>query len=757
MRRLFVLLLIPLLAAFPRAADPVADLAADLAKLSPRAIDPDSETGKAIPKMLSSDAKSRLQAAAERENAEWAKVTDRATWEKFRDQRLAALRAALGEPAGATDKLRTRVTGKHEVEGVIVENVVYESRPGLVVTANLYRPAKATKGMPGILLSHSHHSPRFQSELQDMGVTWASAGCVVLVPDHLGHGERRQHPFNTEKDYDRPYKTGRQDYYFRHNSGSQLHLIGDSLMGWFVRDLSRGVDVLLAQQGIDSEKIVLLGAVAGGGDPAGVTAALDPRIKVVVPFNFGGVQPDYTTPANPDRDFYWFGLPYWESTRCLKGGAAEGFAHWMIVGSVAPRGLIYSHEFAWDRERDPAYARIEKVFGFYKAGDKLASAQGQGSLKGQAPESSHCNNIGPLHRSRVYPGLEKMLDMPVPKEVSKRLTTDELRALTPEVVKELGAKPLHEVAQALVDERVKAADARRDRLPKAEQLPALRADLTRVLGDSTPSPTKAPALKATTHAQAKTFVLEPEPGIFVPCVLLQPTGQLVEKMPVVVGIAQQGKGAFLKERSKEIATLLQVGSAVCLIDVRGTGETQSAAGGRRHSSSATSFAHMETLLGRSLLGARLRDLRTGLAALRQIDSIDPKRIALWGESFAEVNPASRKLAIPLEVDPYPPLAEPLGQLLVLLAGIYEPDLVAFHARGGLHEFNDLLDSPFLYVPYDALPPGIAATVEIRDLVEALAPRLVRMTALVDGLNRRVGDDPPEVPVEQWLLTRVLRK
>ena len=55
----------------------------------------------------------------------------------------------------------------------------------------------------------------------------------------------------------------------------QLHLIGDSLMGWMVWDLMRGVDLLLRQPGIDPERILLLGAVAGGGDPAAVTAALD--------------------------------------------------------------------------------------------------------------------------------------------------------------------------------------------------------------------------------------------------------------------------------------------------------------------------------------------------------------------------------------------------------------------------------------------------------------------------------------------------
>ncbi len=88
--------------------------------------------------------------------------------------------------------------------------------------------------MPGIVIIHSHHNPKTQGELQDMGMTWARAGCLVLVPDQLGHGERRQHPFVDAKSYPKPFKVGRQDYYFRYNLGVQLQLIGDSLMGWMV-------------------------------------------------------------------------------------------------------------------------------------------------------------------------------------------------------------------------------------------------------------------------------------------------------------------------------------------------------------------------------------------------------------------------------------------------------------------------------------------------------------------------------------------
>ena len=76
--------------------------------------------------------------------------------------------------------LKVHLTRTLEGDGYRIEDLVFESRPGLVVTANLYAPARTPRSMPGILISHSHHNPKDQGELQDMGMTWARNGCTVL-------------------------------------------------------------------------------------------------------------------------------------------------------------------------------------------------------------------------------------------------------------------------------------------------------------------------------------------------------------------------------------------------------------------------------------------------------------------------------------------------------------------------------------------------------------------------------------------------
>ena len=104
---------------------------------------------------------------------------------------------------------------------------------------------------------HSHHAPKVQSELQDMGMTWARSGTAVFIMDQFGAGERLQ---------SQPWP--RESYYSRYALGMQLYLAGESLSKWMVWDLMRGIDLLLERPEMDPNRIVLLGAVAGGGDPA---------------------------------------------------------------------------------------------------------------------------------------------------------------------------------------------------------------------------------------------------------------------------------------------------------------------------------------------------------------------------------------------------------------------------------------------------------------------------------------------------------
>ncbi len=62
------------------------------------------------------------------------------------------------------------VTRKFDGDGgFVIHNILYETRPGLWASANLYLPAKIPEKMPGILISHSHHTSKRMANCK----TWA--------------------------------------------------------------------------------------------------------------------------------------------------------------------------------------------------------------------------------------------------------------------------------------------------------------------------------------------------------------------------------------------------------------------------------------------------------------------------------------------------------------------------------------------------------------------------------------------------------
>ena len=268
------------------------DLTDALKQLDASVLSSDDASRKQHQRMLPDLASRLLREANQASTKVWRGIDSREAWQRFADDKVAALTRAIGGQSDSHEAPNVHVSRTIDGEGFHIRNIAFASRPQFYVTANLYVPDPLPDAAPGIIIQPSHHNPKTQGELQDMGMTWARAGCYVLVMDQVGHGERRAHPFATDNDYPRPFRRSRQDYYFRYNTGMQLHLVGDSLIGWQVHDLRSGVDVLLDQKNIDPKRIIMMGSVAGGGDPAACASAIDKRITCAVIFNFGGPQPE---------------------------------------------------------------------------------------------------------------------------------------------------------------------------------------------------------------------------------------------------------------------------------------------------------------------------------------------------------------------------------------------------------------------------------------------------------------------------------
>ncbi len=714
-----------------------AELAKALSNLSPTVVSNEKRAS------AGGDLRARLNAANDESRAAWQTIHSRKDWDEFRAARVRNLRRGLGHLPNAPKGVRTLVTGTIEADGYAIETLVYESRPGGWVTANLYRPAKPAAALPGIILSHSHHAPKHEGELQDMGATWARAGCYVLVPDHIGHGERAQHGFRSSADYPREFRLSRQDYYFRYDSSIQLNLIGESLMGYMAWDLMRGVDVLLAQNGIDKDRIILLGGVAGGGDPCAVSAALDERIACAVPFNFGGPQPEtrYPLPDDADSWFNYAGGGSWESTRNLAFSARPGktFLPWEIVAAIAPRRLVYGHEFAWDREQDPVWRRLERVWELHDARLNLAFTHGRGQLTGASPEASHCNNIGAIHRARIHESFASWFGIRA-TEFSQRQSAGDLAAMTPAATERLKPRVLHELLAARADESLAAARLDRDGMSAAEARQRLRSQIAELLGDFAAAPVRIVAVDSTSLDIAGTTIfvervrLKTERDLIMPLIVLHRMLRAGDHNAAVIGLSQSGKAGFFKRRPEDVAQLLRAGCIVCLPDVRDTGET---AADESHGqfSASTERAASSLMVGDPLVAQQLRDARTVLTYLRGRDDVDRSRIAVWGASFARANAPETNLRVPRRVEGRPVDAEPLGGMLALLLALYDEDIAAVCVDRGLAEFSGALDRPFVYVPLESVVPGLLVHADLTDFTTALAPRPLMMCRLIDAQNR----------------------
>jgi hypothetical protein len=306
--------------------------------------------------------------------------------------------------------------------------------------------------------------------------------------------------------------------------------------------------------------------------------------------------------------------------------------------------------------------------------------------------------------------------------------------LTQDMKEKLKPRSLHELFGEIGASRAAAMRESLVKLTPDEKRQRLCQEWAKLLGDIEPK--TEPSVKSCARQnlgdiRVERIVLEIEPNIVVPMLGLLPSEEDA-KFPVVVALAQEGKDRFLKERSEEIAELLSKNIAVYLPDVRGTGETSSNSS-RGRQSEATSIAATELMLGQTLLGSRLRDLRSALRYLRTRSEVDVQKIALWGDPFALTNPPNFSDPL-IDESGSPYQSEPLGGLLALFGALYEENICAVVARGMIAGYQLILRDRFCYIPYDAIVPGALTAGDLCDVAAVLAPRPLRLEALVDGRN-----------------------
>ncbi len=264
------------------------------------------------------------------------------------------LRAKLWEKMGAKydPSLPLDVTeyGTIDMDDHTITRLIYQSRPGLYVTALLYRPKNGNGPFPGAIHVHGHHADGNLAVLVQKTVTaLVKRGFVCLSIDAFGVFERASKYM--EKEYHGGFL------------GSSLFNIGETLMGAQLVDNMRGMDLMCSLPYVDKKRIGVTGA-SGGGNQTMWLAAMDTRVAAAMPVVSVGSFESYVTGVNCVCEQLPDGLTFTEETG--------------VLALIAPRPLRIGNAY-YDvnptfgvEEMLKTHRQVEKVYRALGYADNLA-------------------------------------------------------------------------------------------------------------------------------------------------------------------------------------------------------------------------------------------------------------------------------------------------------------------------------------------------------------------------------------------------
>lgn len=489
--------------------------------------------------------------------------------------------------------LEPRTLGTLQRDGYRIEKVVFQTRPGVLMTANAYVPTGKGK-RPAVLCVHGHWRGAKQDPVvQSRCIGLAKLGFFVLVVDAFGAGERG-------------IKKALGEYHGEMVAAT-LWPSGLSLSGLQVYENMRAVDYLQSRPEVDPRQIGITGA-SGGGNQTMYAGAYDERIGCVVPTCSVGTYQSYLGAA---------------CCMCeVVPGAVKFTEEAGLLAMVAPRALMLinatrdSFQFS-PGEAKKSLASARPVFDLY---NKSAHA------KHAIFESPHAYN-SPM-REAMYGWMTLHLKgegdgNPIPEPKIKTEEPATLRCFPGDTRPDTFISlPQFAAAEARRILKSRAAPAHLESW-EADRRFMLEGLTERVLGRF---PQRGPLrLKATKDDNHTTDRLsfESEPGIRLSAERQRAGG----KRLVVLLDLDGGKSARESDLAKEIH---KSGRDLVTLDLRATGESayQRDSVGR---SPDHNTAEWSMWLGRPLLGQWTFDVSRLLDAIEQSSKRSlPKETMLMG-------------------------------------------------------------------------------------------------------------------------------
>ena len=221
----------------------------------------------------------RMREFVAKREAALAQVRTQSDVMALRERTRRGLRKSFG-PRPKRSPLNARITGVLQRKNYTIEKVIYESRPGFPVTANLYIPRRKRGPFPGVIGTCGHSGDGKACDLyQHFSQGLAERGFLVLTYDPISQGERLQYP--TEEGKAQPKGCCQE-----HNMmGNQMRLVGDYVGMWRAWDGIRSLDYLRSRPEADPARVGVTGN-SGGGTMSTYLCGLEDRFTMAAPSCF---------------------------------------------------------------------------------------------------------------------------------------------------------------------------------------------------------------------------------------------------------------------------------------------------------------------------------------------------------------------------------------------------------------------------------------------------------------------------------------
>ncbi len=587
--------------------------------------------------------------------------------------------------------LKARVTGIVKRDAYQIEKVIFESRPGFLVTANLYVPRGRDFPLPGVVGTCGHSTNGKASEAyQSFAQGLARQGYVVLIYDPIGQGERLQYPDENLKP---TMGVGVAEHL---HGGNQQFLVGEFFGAWRAWDGIRALDYLLAREEVDPKHVGVTGN-SGGGTMTTWLCGVERRWTMAAPSCFVT-----SFRRNLENE-----LPA-DTEQCPPRVLALGLDHSDFLAAMAPKPVIIlakERDYFDARGGEEAYRRLKRLYTLLGAEKNIQMFIGP-SYHGYSQEN----------REAMYRMFNRVTGVSdAQREPELKIEADETLYCTPRgQVAGLKSRPLYSYTKAKSQEL-----AKRRGQPRSEQLKQAVSRTLRL-----PKRTAKPdyrILRALTSRKfprnyCTPYAVNTEPGI--QALVYRISDERWYSRPpqnerrAVLYVSHLSSDAELRDEPL-IRELLEAEPGVDFYacDVRGGGESQPDTCGLNsfHSPYGSDYFYAihSIMFDQPYVGQKTHDV---LCVLDWLASVGANEVHLAGKGRGAAPATFAAL-----------LSEQVSQVTL---------------KNALTSYADIAETKDYHWPLSTLPPGVLASFDLPDCYAALKGKRLRQ---IDPWDAQAGE------------------